>query len=97
VWLTSQHFERNLPHGRGNGNVGAAPSFRKASRARTPDSPCRARVRADAAFSTRYTISSNRSNDQPGMAELGRLAMDGVMSPERPGRRRTYEIQIKAF
>jgi hypothetical protein len=37
----------------------------------------RARVRSDA-FSTRYKISSDRSNDQPWMAGLGRLAMDGV-------------------
>jgi hypothetical protein len=55
---------------------------------RASNSPCRARVRAGV-FSTRYKISSNRSNDQPWMAELGRLAKDGVMSPEQPDQRRT--------
>jgi hypothetical protein len=43
----------------------------------------RARARADA-FSTRLVISSNRSNDQPRMAELGCLAMDGAMCPNSP-------------
>jgi hypothetical protein len=51
---------------------------------------CLARVRADAS-STRYKISSNLSNDQPGMADLGRIAVDGVMSPERPDRRRRLD------
>ena len=47
----------------------------------------RARVRSDAS-STRYKISSNRSNDRTRMCGLGRLARDGVMSPEWLDQRR---------
>jgi hypothetical protein len=40
-----------------------------------------------------------RSNDQPRMAELGRLAMDGVMSPRtaRPTEKICYDFGKTVF
>jgi hypothetical protein len=50
-----------------------------AKRCGAPDSPVPREGKSGCLFDEIPT-SSNRSNDQPRMAELGRLAMDGVMS-----------------